>query len=116
MGTLIPPNAALGFEPQNLLSGLHAPETGEDFVELLRCRNVVIERIVSSDQPDPRLYDQPQDEWVVLLEGAASLEIAGQAVDLKAGDHVFIPAHTIHRVLSTSHRPRCVWLAVHIDP
>jgi len=33
-----------------------------------------------------------------------------------AGDHLFIPAHTRHRVLATSEEPRCLWLAVHIDP
>jgi cupin 2 domain-containing protein len=99
---------------QNLFADLPALATGEDFLELRRCRNVVIERIVSSDRPDTHLYDQPQDEWVLVLEGQATLEIAGEALNLGAGDHVFIPAHTAHRVLATSPDPRCVWLAVHV--
>ena len=33
---------------QNLFSGLPALADGEDFVELLRCRNLVIDRILSS--------------------------------------------------------------------
>jgi cupin 2 domain-containing protein len=103
-------------EKQNLYANLSGPLSGEDFVELLRCRNVVIERIVSSDRPEPRVYDQPQDEWVILLQGQASLEIAGETLHLAAGDHVFIPAHTAHRVLTTSRDPVCIWLTVHIHP
>ena len=101
-------------EKRNLFSNLPSPETGEDFLKLLGCRNVVIERIVSSDRPDPRTYDQAQDEWVLLLQGEASLEISGRDVALKQGDHIFIPAGTPHRVLATSPEPPCVWLAVHI--
>jgi cupin 2 domain-containing protein len=100
----------------NLLAGLPRPDTGERFDELLRCGNVRIERIVSSPQPEPVVYDQPQHEWVLLLEGSAVLEIAGKVVRLCAGDHVLIPAHCRHRLLSTSTQPRCLWLAVHIWP
>ena len=101
---------------ENVLSPLPSPNTGEVFDELLRCRNLRVERIVSSPTPEPTLYDQPQDEWVLLLQGAASLEIADERVELGAGDHLLIPAHTPHRVLATSAEPRCVWLAVHLDP
>jgi len=93
-----------------------APPSGEVFEELLRCRNVRIERIVSSDLPDPTIYDQDQDEWVCLLQGEAELWLKGERVALCAGDHLFIPAHTPHRVLSTSGHPPCIWLAVHIHP
>jgi cupin 2 domain-containing protein len=100
----------------NLFAGLRCPTTGEVFDELLRCRNLRIERIVSSPTPEPTLYDQPQDEWVLLIQGAASLEIFSEHVDLAAGDYLFIPAHTPHRVVATSAEPHCVWLAVHLDP
>ncbi|NEV62119.1 cupin domain-containing protein [Thiorhodococcus minor] len=97
-----------------LFTSLPEPLAGEVFEDLLRCGRVKIERIVSSDQPDPVLYDQEQDEWVCLLQGRATLEIAGEAITLEAGDFRFIPSRTPHRVLSTSAEPRCVWLAVHI--
>ena len=100
----------------SLYVGLAPPDKGEVFTELLRRRNVGIERILSSDTPDPLLYDQEQDEWVLLLEGRATLEIAGETVDLAPGDHVFIPARTPHRVSATFPEPRCLWLAVHIYP
>lgn len=102
----------------NLFASLPQPLDGEVFEDLLRCGRVRIERIVSSDRPELVLYDQEQDEWVCLLQGRACLEIAGEVVALEAGDFRFIPAHTPHRVLTTSAEPRCLWLAVHIfgDP
>ncbi len=100
----------------NLFAGARAPDSGESFSELLSCRNVSIERILSSDTPASVLYDQEQDEWVLLLEGRATLEMAGEIFDLAPGDHVFIPARTPHRVTATFPEPRCLWLAVHIHP
>ena len=102
--------------PANLFDRLLPPATGEAFEEILRHRNLVIERIVSSDRPEPTLFDQIQDEWVLLVQGRATLDLSGQILNLGPGDHVFIPAHTPHRVLSTSQEPPCLWLAVHLYP
>jgi cupin 2 domain-containing protein len=74
-----------------------------------------IEQILSHGQASPAgfWYDQPQDEWVLLLQGQAELEIEGQPMlSLHTGDHVCIPAHLKHRVHSTSKDTR--WLAVHL--
>jgi cupin 2 domain-containing protein len=98
----------------NLFADLPSPVTGEVFDTLLQGRNLRIERIISSAEPEFVLYDQPQDEWVLLLSGQATLMVAEERVDLVAGDHLFIPAHTRHRVLATSAEPRCIWLAVHL--
>ena len=100
----------------NLFENLPKLDAGEMFEDLLRCGNVRIERIVSSDRPDPTLYDQDQDEWVCLLQGSAELWIDGESVTLRAGDYRFIPARVPHRVLRTSSEPPCVWLAIHIHP
>jgi cupin 2 domain-containing protein len=107
---------ALGPRVGNFFADFSEPAVGEDFAELLRLRNLRIERIVSGGSPEPLLYDQVQDEWVILLEGRATLQIAGETVDLGPGDFLFIPAHTRHSVLATSPTPRCVWLAVHLFP
>ena len=89
----------------------------EEVVEpLLPDRGILIERIVSSGQttPEGEWYDQDRDEWVVLLHGVARLTYAdGRGLELKAGDHVLIPAHERHRVDATSRDPACIWLAVH---
>lgn len=101
---------------QSLFQYLAQPTNGEAFATLLQCRNVRIERILSSDCPDPVLYDQTQDEWVLLLQGEARLQVGEDEIQLGPGDYLFLPAHTPHRVLSTSTVPLCLWLAVHIHP
>jgi cupin 2 domain-containing protein len=100
----------------NLFRDLPALATGESFEEILASRHVRIERIVSSDRPEPTLYDQDADEWICLLQGEAELWIAGEIVPLHSGDHRLIPAHTPHRVCRTSTHPPCIWLAVHLSP
>lgn len=110
------PTREAGLPSGNLFEGLTCPATGERFDELLRVGKLRIERIVSSSEPETRLYDQLQDEWVVLLEGRAQVELAGEPLELRPGDWLFIPAHTSHRVVSTSPQPRCLWLAVHLFP
>lgn len=76
--------------------------------------NVRIERIVSDGHasPDGFWYDQDQNEWVLLLSGSAALEFEGRTVDMKAGDHMLIPARRKHRVASTSDNGKTIWLAV----
>ena len=95
----------------NLSDAGEAPAQGERFVELARLGNTTIETIVSSADPSTEIYDQPHDEWVLLLGGTAELEVAGARVSLRAGDWLLLPAHTPHRVLGTSDGAR--WLAVH---
>ena len=87
---------------------------GEEFRELVRMQNVVIEEIISSALPDSFEYRQPQDEWVVVLEGTARLEVDGTELTLAAGEWVLIGARTPHRVLATEAGTR--WLAVHVHP
>ena len=76
-----------------------------------------IERIVSTGQTSPPgfWYEQTDDEFVVLLAGAARLrfEAGDVAVDMKPGDWVEIPAHVRHRVEATQSEPPTVWLAMH---
>ena len=76
--------------------------------------NVVIEEIVSSALPDSCEYRQPYDEWVVVLEGSAKLDVDSDVVTLAGGEWVLIPAHTRHRVLETTAGTH--WLAVHVHP
>ena len=87
------------------------PDASETFETLLRNDHVVIETIVSSDTPNPVLYDQEHDEAVLLLEGSALLWIEGKEIALKPGDFLHIPAHTRHKVLATQKGTR--WLAIH---
>lgn len=95
------------------LFSLPDPAPQEDIKLLLQHPAARIERIVSDGQVSPPgfWYDQMEDEWVVILQGAGSLEYAdGRRVDLCAGECLLIPAHCRHRVVHTA--PRTVWLAV----
>lgn len=90
----------------------------EYFEPLISGTNLRIERIVSTGQITPvgEWYDQEWDEWVILLQGTATLRYGdGSVCQLNAGDYVFIPAHQNHRVDYTSTNPPCVWLAVHAN-
>jgi cupin 2 domain-containing protein len=99
---------------QTLLPAPSAPTKGERLETLLEQGNVRVERILSGPHSASGPYDQEQDEWVALLQGHATLEVAGAHVDLQAGEALWLPAHTPHRVVDTSEAPPCVWLAVHI--
>jgi cupin 2 domain-containing protein len=98
----------------NFFTGAQPPEEGERFDTILRQRNLHIERIVSSAHIKPQTYVQTQDEWVMLMQGEALLDVDGTEVPLKAGDHLFIPAGLPHTVRRTS--DGAVWLAVHLHP
>lgn len=98
----------------NLWKNIPSLERGENFQEILKCRNVKIERIVSSSQPESITYNQRQDEWILLLQGEATLDLNGKIIKLKTGDYLLIPAQTPHQVIKTSTQPSCLWLAIHI--
>jgi cupin 2 domain-containing protein len=96
----------------NLFIGATPPAEGEFFETLLNHSNLVIERIISSATITPTEYVQTQDEWVLLVAGAAVLEVAGVRQELKEGDYLFLPAGVPHTVLSTSEG--ALWLALHL--
>lgn len=103
--------------PFNLLAALPAASADEDVATLLIRPGLRIERIVSDGQVSPPgfWYDQPEDEWVLVLQGRGSLEYTdGRQVDLGAGDSLLIPAHCRHRVAASD--SRTVWLAIFHDP
>ncbi|UPT77744.1 cupin domain-containing protein [Sulfurovum sp. XGS-02] len=88
------------------------PESGETFTPLLTHKNIKINRIISSDQLDDTEYIQEEDEWLVLLEGEATLHLNQVEYLLTKGDTLFIPAKIPHRVLHTQNGT--IWLTVHI--
>jgi cupin 2 domain-containing protein len=96
----------------NLYADASLPAHGERFDTLLSHKGLVIERIVSTAKIASHEYVQEQDEWVVLLQGSAMLDVVGAPVALNAGDYVFLPARTPHTVRSVS--DGALWLAVHL--
>ena len=102
----------------NLYAGIEAGAHDERFERLVARAGVLIERIVSTGQASPEgfWYDDPREEWVVLLAGAAELEFEAQGGarhPMRPGDYVHIPAHCRHRVAWTDTAAPSVWLAVY---
>jgi cupin 2 domain-containing protein len=97
----------------NIYSGLPAQFDKEVFDELLHAGSVRIERIVSRGHTSSDWYDQTENEWVMVLEGAASILFEdGVEVTLNKGDYIDIPAHTRHKVNWTDPDKTTIWLAI----
>lgn len=100
---------------ENLYKDLPSQLPEELVSILIEYEQVRIERIVSTghSSPDGFWYDQDEHEWVIVLNGEATLLFQNdESVTMKPGDHVLIPAHKRHRVESTSTTEPTVWLAV----
>lgn len=103
--------------PDNLFAHLPTAASAEEFSELLARPGLTIERIVSTGQASPPdfWYDQPQGEWVAVLQGEALLRFADEPEPrrLGPGDWADIAPHRRHRVEWTAPDRPTVWLAVH---
>lgn len=96
----------------------NVPENQKDelFERLLTNDNFIIERIVSDGHKSPEnfWYDQPTDEFVILLKGSAQIAFENDdSIRLKPGDHILIPARKKHRIEWTNPDEKTFWLAVH---
>ncbi len=93
-----------------LQAGAAAPDEGERTELLARGTGFVVEQILSGRLAAPQDYEQDHDEWVVILDGGAVLEVDGVAHELGVGDWWLLPAGTPHRLVRTE--PGTSWLAV----
>ncbi len=102
----------------NIFANIPEQLPEELFECILKQEKIVIERIVSNGHTTPagQWYNQPQDEWVILLQGQATLyfEDSQRLVILKPGDYLLIPAYTRHRVEWTIPDVSTIWLAIHL--
>jgi cupin 2 domain-containing protein len=99
----------------NLLRDLPTATAGEIVEVIANSESVRIERIVSHGQASPPgfWYDQAENEFVIVLAGAARLRFGdGEVVALGPGDWADIAAHHPHRVEWTDPQNPTVWLAV----
>jgi cupin 2 domain-containing protein len=101
-------------EAKNLLADLPMNLSSEVTETLLRAGELRIERIVSHGQksPDGFWYDQDENEWVLVVAGAARLEFEDETIELTPGTFMNIPAHKRHRVQWTDPTQTTIWLAV----
>ncbi|MEX2213077.1 MAG: cupin domain-containing protein [Phycisphaeraceae bacterium] len=91
----------------------------EERIEVLHAgEGLRIERILSRGHASPPgfWYDQPVDEWVLVVQGAGRIRFENddRVVEMRTGDGLFIRAHERHRVEWTDPAQTTVWLAVHL--
>lgn len=101
----------------SLLVGIPT-ELPEELIETIcSAENVKIERIVSKGHSSPEgfWYDQDWNEFVLVVQGSAGLQIEGEdkIVVLNAGEYLNIGSHVRHRVKWTDSSCETIWLAVH---
>jgi len=101
---------------ENIFTSMPENLDEESIDVLLQRENLKIERIISKGHtsPDTGWYDQENDEWVLVLKGAAVISFENETeVNLAVGDYVNISARTRHRVKWTDPDVETIWLAVH---
>ena len=99
-----------GVSGGRLVDAASAPPVGERTQVLVTAHGFTVEQILSGRLDAPVDDDQEHDEWVVVLEGGAVLEIDGEERTMVRGDWLLLPARVPHRVLST--QIGTSWLAV----
>ncbi len=87
-----------------------APPEGERLTRLVDLGHAAVDQILSGRLHDPIDYCQDEDEWVLVLHGAAILAVEGEEMELRPGDWVLLPARIPHRLVET--RPGTSWLTV----
>ena len=102
---------------ENLLTGLSAVVGTEEHARLHQGLSWHLDLIHSNGfaSAEEEWFDQDTHEWVAVLRGSARLQFQDQtdALDLSAGDHLYLAPHRLHRVLRTDPDPGTLWLALH---
>ena len=102
--------------PKNIFEQIDINNLKEEKIEnIVNSDNIRIERIISFDYKSPNgfWYDQDENEFVMLLQGEATLEFdKNTLVSLKKGDYIIIEKHKKHRVVSTAKNTLTIWLAI----
>jgi cupin 2 domain-containing protein len=91
-----------------------APAIGETVEVLASGQGWRIEQILSGRLLNPVEDLLDHEEWVVLVAGAATLEVDGATESLREGDWCRLGPGIPHRVISA--QPGTSWLAVHLGP
>ncbi|MGZ8095103.1 MAG: cupin domain-containing protein [Methylosarcina sp.] len=103
---------------QNIFTNIPDQLKDEFFDTILKRKNLHVERIISRGHSTPpgQWYDQAWDEWILLIQGQATLlyEKNTQIISMTAGDHLLIPARTRHRVEWSHPEMDTIWLAIHL--
>lgn len=99
---------------KNLFDDIIIDKDKEEFTKIIKNKSITIERIVSNGQKSLNdfWYEQEENEFIVLLQGEASLEFEDKTLALKVGDFYNILKGVKHRVTYTSLEEPTIWLAI----
>ena len=100
----------------NIFNNIPAELNQELFQDIICKDGIKIQRIVSQGKAtqDDKWYKQENDEWVIVLQGEATLSFEDDLnIKLNSGDYINIPAHKKHKVSWTSSDEQTIWLVVH---
>ena len=98
----------------NIFQNITINKKEEEFIDLLKDKNIRIERIVSNGQVSKEdfWYDQEENEYIIVLEGSAIVEFKDKQVSLSKGDTLLIQKNEKHRVKYTDIEEPTIWLAI----
>ncbi|NQY20195.1 MAG: cupin domain-containing protein [Campylobacteraceae bacterium] len=98
----------------NIFENIILDKENEEFIDILKKPNIRIERIVSNGQKSDKdfWYIQEENEFVIVLEGEAILELVDKEIILNKGDFYNIDKGLKHRVKYTSLKKTTIWIAV----
>ena len=106
----------MAVKKSNLFADIPAQFHSELSQRIAYGKGIRIERIISRGHASPEgfWYDEAENEWVLLLRGAARIrfESGDEVLEMKPGDHVTIPSRARHRVEWTTPDEETIWLAV----
>jgi cupin 2 domain-containing protein len=94
-----------------LRPGESAPARGEVLFPLVGADGLEVRQVLSGELEGPVDYQQPDDEWALVISGSARLKVGDEVLALGPGDWVWLPAGTPHRLLSTDQGTS--WVTVH---
>jgi len=100
----------------NIFTNIPKKLNEELFEDILNKPNIKIQRIISDGNTEEEFqwYDQNNDEWVIILQGAAIIEFKDEDdIKLETGDYINIPAHKKHKISWLNKDIKTIWLAVH---
>jgi len=100
----------------NIFKNIPIPNEDEYFENIIKNDTLKIQKIVSHGHTSPKSgwYEAPNEEWIILLEGGATLSFQnGEDISLSIGDYINIPAHSKHKVSWTKPECNTIWLVVH---
>ena len=100
----------------NIFNNIPSQLSQELFQDIICKDGIKIQRIVSQGKAtqDDKWYKQENDEWVIVLQGEATLSFEDDLnIKLNSGDYINIPAHKKHKVSWTSSDEQTIWLVVH---